>query len=945
MLCFRTAPQPLCALAICGMLIPVLYGQETVNNASISGRVIDPSGAVVQNARVTAQQTDTGLVVSTLTGRDGRFRFPYLKIGLYEVTVRCAGFADVSHRLTVTVGSAFELPISLSLASGSTDITVTDQPAGLETARSQIAGTVSQGEIKQLPLNGRNFLDVALLVPGVSPTNTGSNQLFAESSGVPGQGISVGSQRNFSNSFIVDGLSNNDDAAGLTGALYGIDVVNEIQVVTSGAQAEFGRALGGYVNAVTKSGTNTVHGDLYGYFRNSRFNAANPLSNKVLPLTQAQYGASLGGPLARDRTFYFSNFERRDLNQSGLVTISPANVSAINTRLQSTGYPGSLVSTGLYPNPVGTTDVFSKLDHQFSDKDQFSIRYSLYKVESQNSRGAGALNAPSASANLYDTDQVVAFSNIATISPRLTNETRGQFWNSNLEAPPSDPAGPSVSIAGVASFGTLSSSPTARTNRVGEVVDNISYQSGAHALRFGIDFLVNDDTITFPRSFRGSYSFSSLSNFLSGLYNNSGFTQTFANSVVPQRNPNAGFYGQDEWKLRDGLTLNLGIRYDLQFLKSIATDTNNVSPRAGFAWSPLASRRLVVRGGFGTFYDRVPLRALANALLSASNSTKPADLSQIIISLSPGQAGAPAFPARLNSLALPPGVLFNFTTMQRNLQNAYSVAWNFDIEQQLGKTSAIEAGYEHMRGLHLIASINRNVPTCVAAGSNNGCRPDPGYSNNSQYSAAGDSRYEGLHVSFVQRPAKWGNYRVSYTFSKALDNVGEFFFSGPLNNFNIWQDYGRSDDDQRHRFVFDGSMHSPRGQASTFWGHVSHGFELTGSIQYYSSLPLNITSGSTTIQGTAARPTIGGIYIGRNAGFGPDLLGISGRLTRVFQLTDRLRMEAIAEGFNLTNHTNAISLNGVFGTGPYPFDPAPNFRQITAVSDPRSLQFALRLAF
>ncbi len=429
------------------------------------------------------------------------------------------------------------------------------------------------------------------------------------------------------------------------------------------------------------------------------------------------------------------------------------------------------------------------------------------------------------------------------------------------------------------------------------------------------------------------------------MYNNSGYTQTFANSVVAQRNPNAGFYGQDEWKLRDGLTLNLGIRYDLQYLKNVSTDTNNISPRAGFAWSPFSSRRLVIRGGFGTFYDRVPLRALANALLSANNSTDPAALSQISISLSPGQTGAPLFPGRLSSLALPPGVLFNFTTMQRNLQNAYSVAGNFDFEQQLGKNSALEAGYEHVRGLHLIASINRNAPTCVAIGSNNGCRPDPTYGNNSQYSAAGDSRYDGLHVSFVQHPTKWGNYRVSYTFSKALDNVGEFFFSGPLNNFNIWQDYGRSDDDQRHRLVFDGSIHTPQGHANTFWTRVSHGFELTALVQYYSSLPLNITSGSTTVQGTAARPVIGGIPIGRNVGYGADFLNMSGRLTRRFQLSDRLRMELMAEGFNLSNHMNAISLNGVFGTGSYPVNPAPNFRQITAVSDPRSFQFALRLAF
>ena len=270
------------------------------------------------------------------------------------------------------------------------------ETAALETARTQIAGTVSQTEIGALPLNGRNFLDLALLVPGVSPTNTASNQLFAETSAVPGQGISVGSQRNFSNNFIVDGLSANDDAAGLSGIFYGLDVVQEFQVVTSGGQAELGRAMGGYVNMITKSGTNSLHADLYGYFRNQRFNAANPLSNIKLPSTQAQYGGSLGGPVIRDRTFYFANFEQRELNQSGLITIAPASVAAIDGGLAASGYKGSPISTGLYPSPVHNTNFLGKMDHQFNRNDLFSARYSLYDVHSVNSRGAGALNAAKA---------------------------------------------------------------------------------------------------------------------------------------------------------------------------------------------------------------------------------------------------------------------------------------------------------------------------------------------------------------------------------------------------------------------------------------------------------------------------------------------------------------------------------------------------------------------
>jgi hypothetical protein len=908
----------------------VLGAQDTITFASISGRVTDPSGAVVEGAHVSARHRDTNRTSATLTDNEGRFRLPYLKVGSYEVTVSHPGFAQALRPVMLTVGSAFDLAIALSVAGEQSTVTVEGEAAVVETARTQIAGTVSQNEVRTLPLNGRNFLDLALVVPGVSPTNTASNQLFAETSAVPGQGISVGSQRNFSNNFIVDGLSANDDAAGLSGIFYGLDVVHEFQVVTSGGQAELGRAMGGYINVVTKSGTNALHADLYGYFRNQRLNSANPLSNTKLPATQAQYGASLGGPVKQDRTFYFANFEQRSLNQSGLITIAPASVDAINARLAVAGYEGAQIATGLFPNPVHNTNFLGKVDHQISSKDQFTVRYSLYDVHSNNSRGAGALNAVTASAGLDNTDQTVAVSNVATLSTHTVNETRGQFTYSTLNALPTDPIGPAVSISGVASFGTLSGSPTGRQNKLYELVDNLSHQEGAHALRAGVDFLYNDCTIMFPRSVRGAYSFSSLANFLSGTYNNSGFTQTFGNTVVAQTNPNAGFYAQDEWKVSRRLTLNLGVRYDLQFLKSIATDTNNFSPRAGFAWSPFESRRTVVRGGFGLFYDRVPLRALANALLSGGNTTNTGPKSQVSLSLSPTQTGAPVFP---NILTTPPvGVLANFTTMNPGMQNAYSEQGSLEIEHQLGGRATLSAGYQHLRGLHLIASVNQNVPTCTASGTNNGCRPDPAIGNNSQYSSMADSHYDGLHVAFVQRPTRWASYRVSYTWSRSMDNVGEFFFSAPIDNANIWRDYGRSDDDQRHRVVFDGAVHS-------------HGFEMSGMLQYYSALPFNITAGTTTIQGTTARPIVNGDFIGRNLGTGNDFFNVSTRISRTFALSERLRMEVLAEGFNALNHRNNLAKNGTFGTGAYPLAPLATFGQVTAVNDPRSAQLALRLRF
>jgi hypothetical protein len=929
----------LAVACVCVFLLSVpAFAQETINSASVSGRVVDPQGEVVPGALVVARQTNTSIQTETVTDSQGRFRFPYLRVGPYEVTVHLQGFSAPTRMLTLTVGSAFDISVALAVGRLEADVTVTGDATILEAARSQIAGTVSQDEVRSLPMNGRQFLDLALLVPGVSPTNTASTQLFAETSAVPGQGLSVGSQRNFSNNFIVDGLSANDDAAGLSGIPYGVDAVDQFQVVTSGGQAELGRALGGYVNVVTKSGTNVTTGDAYGYFRDDSLNAPNPLittplpdGSRTLPMSQKQYGGSVGGPIARNRTFYFGNVEDRRLNQSGLATISAANVAAINTRLAAIAYPGGPIATGIYSNPVHSTNVLAKIDHRASAADSLSLRYSEYDVTSTNSRGAGGLSAPSASAGLDNVDRVVAISNTWSLSSTTVNETRAQFAYGSLLAPPTDPIGPAVSISGVASFGTSSGAPTGRLNKLYEVVDSISHQAGAHALRAGADFLLNDDTITYPRSIRGSYSFSSLANFLSGIYNNAGFTQTFATSVVSQTNPNLGVYVQDEWKAAPSLTINAGLRYDLQWIQTIHTDTNNVSPRLGFAWTPTASRATVVRGSAGIFYDRVPLRAVANAILSANNTSDLANLRQNSISLSPGQAGAPVFPNIL-SAALPSVTLTNLTTMNPNMQNAYSRQAGAEIEQQLGERTTLSAGYQYTRGVGLIISVNQNVPSCVAVGTNNGCRPILAYANNSQYSPLAASAYHGLHVSLVERPGKWGSYRVSYTLSKAMGNVGEFFFSSPIDPFDLSKDWGRSDDDQRHRLVLNGVARV-------------YGFQVSGLLQYYSSLPFNITSGVTTIQGTAGRPIVNGAFIDRNAGEGPDFFSLGARVSRTFKVAGRVEVEGLAEGFNLTNRQNNVTINGNFGSGAYPTSPSSTFGQVTAVGDPRSFQLAMRLRF
>jgi carboxypeptidase family protein/TonB-dependent receptor-like protein len=949
---WRTAAI-VCAALACAR--PIAASQQSLDYGSVSGRVTDPQGGVIPGAQVIARQTETNVSTETITDVGGRFRLQHLRVGPYELKIHIDGFADLTRSLRVTAGSAFDLPLTLALSGISTSITIVDEPPLIDTARSQIAGTVPQTEIERLPMNGRNFLDLALLIPGVSPTNIGSTQLFAETSAVPGQGISVASQRNLSNNFIVDGLSANDDAAGLAGMAYGVDAVEQFQVVTSGGQAELGRALGGYVSVVTKSGTNSLRGGAYEFLRDDNLNAANALSGAKLPMNQQQYGGSIGGPLVRDRTFYFANFEQRLLDQSGLVTIQPENVSVINARLRATDYPGAPVATGIYPNPVHSTNVLGKADHVVSDSDRLSVKYSAYRVASENSRGAGALNAPSASAALANLDQSIAVGNTWTLSSRTMNETRAQFTYGNLEAPPTDPIGPAVSITGVASFGTASGAPTTRVNRMYQIVDNVSHYAGAHSFRAGVDFLYNDDTITYPRSVRGSYAFSSLGSFLTGTY--SAFTQTFGDPVVSQTNPNLGIYAQDEWRVGSDLTLNLGLRYDLQFLETIKTDSNNVSPRAGFTWSPSIARDLVIRGSAGLFFDRVPLRPVANAILSAGNTTAVSQLHQPnVAGLIPTQDGAPTFPNILPARILTT-TLVDFTTMNHRLQNAHSRQASVEVERSLGAGRTVSAAYQYVGSDNLLMQVNQNVATCVASGINNGCRPNTDYRNNNQYSSVATSNYHGLHLSFVQRPTRWSSLRLTYTLSRSMNNVGEAFFSSPIDPTDIMRDWGRSDDDQRHRLVVSGSINSSMAPASTTWERLSHGFQVSGMLQYYSALPFNITSGVVSLQGTAGRPLADGTttsanfdvrsvtFIPRNTGIGNDFVTLNLRVSRAVRITDSVKLEGLAEGFNVTNRVNPLTRNTNFGSGVYPTNPVSTFNQITAVGDPRTFQLGARVSF
>jgi len=881
------------AISILLLAAATLHAQPAITSAAIAGTVRDAAGAPIAGANVTAINVDRNQKQKTVTDAAGRFRFPVLVVGAYEITAARDGFAPWHRDLRLAIGASIDVAITLAMSQSET-INVSGALPAIDTARTAIAANVSAEEVRTLPLNTRNYLDLALLAPGVSRTNTGANQRFAETSAVPGTGISISTQRNLANSFVVDGLSANDDAAELAGTFFSQEVIREFEVVRSGGSAEFGRASAGIINIVTQSGTNALRGDAYGFFRNDRFDAANALSHTKLPLQQRQNGITLGGPLVRDRAFFFANAEGMRQRSVGVITIAPANVAAINARLDAVAYAGPRITTGSFDTTLDTTNFFARLDDMVAPSDELTARLNTYDVSSDNSRSAGGLNAVSRGTGLANHDRTLTASNLWTISDDAISETRAQITRSRLDAPPNDAVGPAVNIGGIASFGTLTVSPTARDIDLGEVVQNVTWLRGNHSGKAGVDLLRNRVTIAFPGALQGVYTFSSLSNFLTGNY--ASFQQAFGDPDTHQSNNNLGAFVQDEWRATPRLMIDAGLRYDVQQLPNLVhTDRNNISPRLGAAWDIHGDGRSVLRGAAGLYYDPIPLRAVSNALQRNGVTYR-------VAQLGPTSQGAPVFPNVLPTF--PAGLKTNITTIDRNIENSSSMQAMLQYEQQWSASSSASIGVEHLRGRNIIMS-RKILPT------------------NTQFQSAGDSWYDGITIALTKRPVSWGSVRLSYTFSKGLDTSGNFFFSQPQNANDIAAERGRSDNDQRHRLSLSGMLTMP------------HRWMLSYIASYASALPFNIQlPNDRNGDGVFNDRPIG---IGRNTGRGFDYRTLDLRLSRMFPLNSRVSIETLVDAFNMLNRANYQVPNNIITS--------PTFGQPTAVNDPRQLQLGLRLLF
>jgi hypothetical protein len=920
---------------------------QTAASASVTGTVRDVQGLIMPGVTVDIRNHATNQLSEAVTDERGQFRVLYLPVGDYHLSAQVSGFTTANVNLSLSIGDQIDLPIVLRPAGlVFVDTVVGDTPL-VETRRTELAAAITPHEVDSLPLNGRNYLDLALLAPNVSRTNLRSTDRFAETSAIPGTGVSVSGQRNLNNNFVVDGLSANDDAADLAGMYLSQEVVREFEVVTSGGGAEFGRASSGTISVVTRSGTNRNAGRAYEFFRNDRFDAQNPLATRKDPLNQNQFGLTFGGPIVRDRTFWFGNLERTQQDRTGIVTIAPASVSAVNAALDAAGYRGPRITTGNFSTGYTGNNAFLRVDHQAASGPRLQLRYNVYHVTSANARNVGGLSDVSRGAALDDTDHTAAASYLTTRSSGMINEARMQVTHSRLGAPVNDIVGPAVTIAGAATFGTATSSPTGRDTDVIQAVDTVTVQHGAHLVKTGVDLLYNRIDILFPGPLQGSYTFASLAAFQRGTY--SQYQQAFGVPSLLQSNPNLALFAQDEWRLRADLTVDLGLRYDLQWLpQPIALDANNLSPRIGAAYAP-GNGKTVYRASGGIYFDRVPLRATSNAIQRDGTTYQTAVLSF-------GQAGAPVWPAVLP--AFPAGVLVSITNINPNVQNQYNQQAAVQVERGLGSRLSAQAGYSYVRGHGILMSRNVNVPTltapqAAALGVANLGRPNSAYGNISQYDALGDAWFHGLTLSLETRRAAWGGVRVSYTLSKAEDDAGNAFFQTPQTQNDILADKGPSDNDQRHRLVVSGTLGdastAPGADGSSRLRRALGGMQIGWVYSYGTALPFNIVTGADNNNDTTVNDRPAGV--GRNAGRMPcfaDLTRACGtatfdmRLSRALSLSATNRVELMLEGFNLFNRANVVNVNNTIGNGA---TTSATFQQVTAVGDMRQLQLGVRWNF
>jgi len=960
------------------------FAQE--GTATLRGTILDQNGAVVPAATVSVVNQETGINRRTVsTNESGDYVFPSLTPGLYRVTVDAPNFMKaVKENVRLNVGETQEFNFTMEVGGAQQTVTVTNDEPLVETSTSRIGGNISQQELVELPSINRNFIGFVGLVPGVVPNI--STESFGSDS------VSVNGQDPRYNNFTLDGANNNDDVIGQRAgaqARTALEAVQEFQVLTNTFSAEFGRTSGGIINAVTKSGTNSFRGSVFGFFQDNSWNAKSrfaELNNlEDAETSYKQFGGTIGGPIKKDFAHFFFSYERTNIDQGVIIDI-PARPTLSTSTATLTRADNFLVRGDVQP----------------SQKHQVSVRY-LRENSPQLNQIIPVGTRPvtlAAAREEADVDQTVVGSWTYNMKANLLNDLRLSFTQEDVAfaSPGFNGGTPQDQLPPTLQFNTFvdqqSNVAQTRVNNSYRFFDTVTWIKGSHSLKFGLDYnYVTADSVT-ADNLNGTFSFPF------DLPFNAADPRSYPERLSirvggPQRtfqiNHNTSVFTQDDWKVNRKLTLNLGIRYDDE---TISDDNFNFSPRLGFAWDIFGDAKTVIRGGLGTFYQNTPFE-----LITAFNTAGPFSTSFVrnfpLNSADPGpRAGNfPTDPMLVNGPTVNRALLATIVGTNTLLANpapvvdntlrkmAYTRSFSIGVQREIVANLGVTADYIHSDGVNQFLTVNLNPGRRVNTTSTGAITrqyatlgaviqnsPYPvvtdAFSNLAYQTLAvtnvttrlnfGETKYDALQLTLDKRFSHGFQFRTSYTLAKGTGNV-----SGngvPTANFQTQTSLGLDEGegptafDRRHNFVFSGLYRVPK----------TRGLMISTIIRALSGTPFTIidsrvdanqnginfdplAAGTFTKSRTFANGETLNFNVNNNGGFNgarlPGFFQVDLRLAYKFNITERMNAGFTFEVFNLANRTNydETTVSGDISQS--------TFLIPSVAKPPRTIQLGFRFAF
>ena len=942
-----------------GGTLPRISMAQSVSSGSVFGSVIDPNGNSVANASVELDAPDNS-PRQTRSSADGTFTFSNLPSGTYFIRVQADGFAPLQQSsVAVATGRTNHLELHLALAEAKQSVDVTAAPVTFDTSQTSSVVNIDRDRVEEHPIPSRNYLTFVLLAPQVAPANPALGQTGA----VSGGSFSFGGLRPGSNAVYLDGVNDNDEYSGGSRTELSPEAISDFQIVNHGFAAQSGGGAGGSIDVQTRQGVDRIHGDAFVFAQNGALNGTPPLGRYPSKPDETRYrtGVALGGPIQRDKTFYYVAGEQEFAHGQDVNDLAPSTLATINAAIQNYApLNGLTLQPGFFPTTDQETELSARVDRTLNAHEAFMARYAFTNARNVNDAfNTDELADRSSRGSSFIADNSLNATLTSTLSDTLLNKLSFELAQRRDVDRTGTTSGPGIRIAGSAYFGTPYFGNDRRFETHVEFADALTKQQHAHLLTFGVRLdhvglrsLVSDDS-------QGMFVFANLAAFQSG--NPDFYTQSFGNFMTNLAEIRASAFAQDHWVASKSLTLDYGLRYDLNHLpSSFHPGSFNLSPRVGFAWSP--GKSIVVRGGFGTYYDRF-LLATINRIAEFEGTHAHSQILEDASAANLYRSGQiPSSPIS--------GVAPSIWTAEKSLPNPYSEVGSLSLEYALPWQTTLTGEYQFVHGVHLGHTTNTNlapplVLTTTNASALNVSNPtaqqlsqfvfsptrlNPAYDAINQFATSADSNYNGGTVTLNRQFQDDLQLLIGYTYSKTIDDASSDW-EQPQNPYALANERGLSLEDQRQRLTLSGlwligpDLGDPADAAKNAnpgpLMKALYGLEFAPIVSIASGFrndPITgLDSNREHIYPFAARP----IGHSRNSLATPVNIDVDFRLLKMVAIKGG-HLDIVAESFNILNHRNVIALNDIYGSTA---TPASSFGSPIETSTARRVQFSLDYEF